>query len=360
MINMDLNFLNTILNTHSVSGFEDQAGKLFLDYLTLYVDSIDMDPIGNCYAYLGNERKGDKSLKFLIEAHIDEIGFQVIYIDEQGYIYIRKNGGIDVHCIIGTQVVIQTSSGEELLGIIGKKPIHLTAPEERNKNIELHTLWIDTGLSPDEVKKKISIGDVVAWKSNMIYLSDTRISSKGLDNKVGVYIISQVLKRLYSSEINGVQVCGVASVQEEVGNRGAIICGHKVNPDIAICIDVDFATDVPDCLKTRFGDIALGKGVVIHRSIDNTSSITSLVEKIAKENNIKYQVSARTVAVGGTNAVVLQQTKDGIMTISLGIPCRYMHTPVELCDLDDIESAIELLYHIIIKIHPEILIKQTL
>ena len=97
MINMDLNFLNTILNTHSVSGFENQAGKLFLDYLTLYVDSIDMDPIGNCYAYLGNERKGDKSLKFLIEAHIDEIGFQVIYIDEQGYIYIRKNGGIDVH-----------------------------------------------------------------------------------------------------------------------------------------------------------------------------------------------------------------------------------------------------------------------
>ena len=229
--------------------------------------------------------------------------------------------------------------------------------EERNKNIELHNLWIDTGLSPYEVKKKISIGDVVAWKSNMIYLSDTKISSKGLDDKVGVYIISQVLKKLSSSENDSIQVCGVASVQEEVGNRGAIICGHKVNPDIAICIDVDFATDVPDCPKTKYGDIALGKGVVIHRSIDNTSSITSLVENIAKENNIKHQVSARTLAVGGTNAVVLQQTKDGIMTISLGIPCRYMHTPVELCDLDDIESAIELLYLIITKINSEILIK---
>ena len=272
-------------------------------------------------------------------------------------IYIRKNGGIDVYCIPGSQVVIRTSSGEELFGIIGKKPIHLIAPEERNKNIELHTLWIDTGLSPYEVKKKISIGDVVAWKSNMIYLSDTKISSKGLDDKVGVYIISQVLKKLSSSENDSIQVCGVASVQEEVGNRGAIICGHKVNPDIAICIDVDFATDVPDCPKTKYGDIALGKGVVIHRSIDNTSSITSLVENIAKENNIKHQVSARTLAVGGTNAVVLQQTKDGIMTISLGIPCRYMHTPVELCDLDDIESAIELLYLIITKINSEILIK---
>jgi len=357
MIDMDINFLNAILNTHSVSGFENQAGKLFLDYLAPCVDSIDMDSIGNCYAYIGNECKGDKSIKFLLDAHIDEIGFQVLYIDEQGYIYIRKNGGIDVYCIPGSQVVIRTSSGEELFGIIGKKPIHLIAPEERNKDIELHTLWIDTGLSPDEVKKKISIGDVVAWKSNMIYLSDTKISSKGLDDKVGVYIISQVLKKLSSSENDSIQVCGVASVQEEVGYRGAIICGHKVNPDIAICIDVDFATDVPDCPKTKYGDIALGKGVVIHRSIDNTSSITSLVEKIAKENNIKHQVSARTLAVGGTNAVVLQQTKDGIMTISLGIPCRYMHTPVELCDLDDIESAIELLYLIITKINSEILIK---
>ena len=354
---MDVNFLNKILNTHSVSGFEDKTGKLFIDYITPYVDSAYTDIMGNCYANIGYVPEDNLSPKILIEAHIDEIGFQVIYIDEQGYIYIRKNGGIDVYCIPGSQVVIRTSSGEELFGIIGKKPIHLIAHEERNKNIELHTLWIDTGLSPDEVKKKISIGDVVAWKSNMIYLSDTKISSKGLDDKVGVYIISQVLKKLSSSKNDNIQVCGVASVQEEVGNRGAIICGHKVTPDIAICIDVDFATDVPDCPKTKYGDIALGKGVVIHRSIDNTRLITSLVERIAKENNIKHQVSARTLAVGGTNAVVLQQTKDGIMTISLGIPCRYMHTPVELCDLDDIESAIELLYLIITKINPEILIK---
>ncbi len=156
---------------------------------------------------------------------------------------------------------------------------------------------------------------------------------------------------MYSSKVNGIQVCGVASVQEEVGNRGAIVCEHKVNPDIAICIDVDFATDVPDCSKTKFGDIALGKGVVIHRSIDNTSSITFLAEKIAIENNIKYQISARPISVGGTNAMVLQQSKNGVKTISLDIPCRYMHTPVELCDLDDIKSAIELLYHFIIEIN---------
>ena len=347
---MELEFLNKLLATSSVSGFENQAGKLFIDYLTPFVDSTDTDSMGNCYAYMGNNSTKDKTVSVLIEAHIDEIGFQVIYIDDRGYIYMRKNGGIDINCIPGSQVVIQTSSGEELLGIIGKKPIHLIGPDERNKNIEIHALWIDTGLSPEEVKKKVSIGDVIAWKTNMIYLSDKRISSKGLDDKVGVYIISQVLKRLSSSKNDVIKVCGVASVQEEVGNRGAIVCGHKLNPDIAICIDVDFATDVPDCPKTKFGDIALGKGVVIHRSIDNTNSISLLAEKIAKENNIKYQLSARTHAVGGTNAVVIQQAKDGIKTISLGIPCRYMHTPVELCDLDDIQAAIDLLYSIIIKI----------
>lgn len=342
--------LNKLLATSSVSGFENQAGKLFLDYLTPFVDSTDTDSMGNCYACMGNNSTKDKTVSLLIEAHIDEIGFQVIYIDDRGYIYMRKNGGIDVNCIPGSQVVIQTSSGEELLGIIGKKPIHLIGPDERSKNIELHALWVDTGLAPEEVKKKVSIGDVIAWKSNMIYLSDKRISSKGLDDKVGIYIISQVLKRLSSSKNDAIQVCGVASVQEEVGNRGAIVCGHKLNPDIAICIDVDFATDVPDCPKTKFGDIALGKGVVIHRSIDNTNSISLLAEKIAKENNIKYQLSARTLAVGGTNAVVIQQAKNGIKTISLGIPCRYMHTPVELCDLNDIQTAIDLLYNIIIKI----------
>ena len=306
--------------------------------------------MGNCYANIGYVPEDNLSPKILIEAHIDEIGFQVIYIDDNGFIYIRKNGGVDIQCIPGSQVIIQTLSGEELFGIIGKKPIHLTAPEDRNKNIELHSLWIDTGLSPDEVKKKISIGDVVAWKSNMMYLSDKRISSKALDDKVGVYIISQVLKKLSINKICNAQVCGVASVQEEVGHRGAMVCCHKLNPDIAISIDVDFATDVPDCPKTKFGDISLGNGVVIHKSIDNTKSITLLAEKIAKENNIKYQISARPTSVGGTNAAVLQQTQNGIRTISLGIPCRYMHTPVELCDLDDIKDAIELLYHMIINI----------
>lgn len=345
---MDLDFLNSLLNINSVSGFENRAGKLFIDYITPYVDSTYTDIMGNCYANIVDDCNDKNKLMFLLEAHVDEIGFQVIYIDDNGYIYIRQNGSVDTQCIMGSQVIIQTSLGEDVYGIIGKTPIHLISPDELNKNVDLHTLWIDTGLKSEQVKSKISIGDVVAWKPNMIYLSDKRISSKGLDNKVGVYIISQVIRRLSKCKEIPCHVCGVASVQEEVGHRGAIACGYNLNPDIAISVDMDFATDVPNISKARFGVVSLGKGVVIHKSIDNIISLTSFIEDIAKKRNIKYQVSARPFAVGGTNAGILQLARGGVKSISLGIPCRYMHTPVEVCDLDDISAAIDLIYNIIV------------
>ena len=181
----------------------------------------------------------------------------------------------------------------------------------------------------------------------MIYLSDKRISSKGIDNKVGVYIISQVIKKLSKLEEIPCSVCGAATVQEEVGHRGAIICGYHLNPNVSICIDTDFATDVPNLPKEKYGDISLGKGVVIHKSIDNNIPFTNSIENLAKSKNIKYQVSARPFSVGGTDAIILQQTRNGIKSISLGIPCRYMHTPVEICDLNDIETAINLIFAII-------------
>lgn len=345
---MELTFLNELLNISSVSGFEHNAGNLFLNYLEPYVSHIEKDVMGNSYAYIGSDKNESNHVKYMIEAHIDEIGFQVIYINDMGYIYIRRNGGVDLHCIPGSQVVVQTISGEEIVGIIGKKPIHLVNNDDRNKCVELDAVWIDTGLSPSDVKSKVSVGDVVYWKPNLLYLSDKRISSKSLDNKIGVFIVSQILKRLSETKISYPQVCGVASVQEEVGCRGAVVCGYNINPDIAICIDVDFATDVPNCPKQKFGDISLGKGVIIHRNLDNNIPLTHKVENIAQNYNIKYQISARPISTGGTNANKIQLSRAGVQTLSLGIPCRYMHTPVELCDLEDVEAAIELVYRLIV------------
>jgi endoglucanase len=329
---------------------ENHAGSLFLEYVAPYVDSTRTDFLGNVYANAINGCEHVNRLQVLLEAHIDEIGFQVVYIDDDGYIYMRQNGGVDVQCIPGSQVVIHTSQGDEIYGIIGKKPMHITDPEERRKSLELHTLWVDTGLPSAEVRGKVSIGDFVSWKSNVIHLSDKRISSKGLDNKVGVYIVSQVLRKLSSTKDISYDVVGVASVQEEVGHRGAIACGYNIKPDIVICIDVDFATDVPNCPKSRFGSVSLGKGVIIHKSIDTNIPLVAFTEHLAKDNNIRYQVSARPFAVGGTNTNVLQLSQGGLKTLSLGIPCRYMHTPVELCDLEDVHSAIDLISTIVVYI----------
>ncbi len=342
---MDLNFLNTILNTHSVSGFENEAREEFLNYTKEFVDSTDVDKMGNAYASIA--RSTDSKI-YLLEAHMDEIGFQVVYIDDNGYVYIRANGSVDAQCVPGSQVDIITSSGEYINGVIGKTPIHLLNSEEGGKCQEISSLWIDTGLCKEQVVNKVSIGNPVTIRPNLLYLSENVISSKSLDNKIGVFIISQVLKRLSGVNEKSLDVHGVATVQEEVGHRGAYVCESKICPDLTISIDMDFATDVPNCQKTKYGDIALGRGVVIHRSIDNDIPLTYTLEKLAKELNIKHQVSARNMPVGGTNAFVLQQSQGGNKTISLGIPCRYMHTPVEMCDINDVKSAIDLIYKYII------------
>jgi len=337
---MDINFLNTILNTHSVSGFENEMREEFLKYTKEFVDSIDVDKMGNAYASIV---RGTDSKIYLLEAHMDEIGFQVVYIDDNGYVYIRANGSVDAHCVPGSQVDIITSSGEYINGVIGKTPIHLLNSEERGKCQEISSLWIDTGLCRDMVVNMVSIGDPVAIRPNVLYLSENVITSKSLDNKIGVFIISQVLENLSRVTRKSLDVHGVVTVQEEVGHRGACVCGHKICPDLTISIDMDFATDVPNCPKSKYGDVALGRGVVIHRSIDNDIPLTYALETLAKELNIKYQVSARNMPVGGTNTFVIQQSQGGNKTISLGIPCRYMHTPVEMCDKNDIESAIDLI-----------------
>lgn len=337
---MDFNFLNTILNTHSVSGFENEMREEFLNYTKEFVDSTDVDKMGNAYASIA--RSTDSKI-YLLEAHMDEIGFQVVYIDDNGYVYIRANGSVDAQCVPGSQVDIITSSGEYINGVIGKTPIHLLNREERGKCQEISSLWIDTGLCKEQVVNKVSIGNPVTIRPNLLYLSENVISSKSLDNKIGVFIISQVLKRLSGVNEKSLDVHGVATVQEEVGHRGAYVCESKICPDLTISIDMDFATDVPNCQKTKYGDIALGRGVVIHRSIDNDIPLTYTLEKLARELNIKHQVSARSMPVGGTNAFVLQQSQGGNKTISLGIPCRYMHTPVEMCDINDVKSAIDLI-----------------
>lgn len=333
-------FLLSLLSTSTVSGFEQEGCDLFETYLKQYVDECNRDVVGNSIVTLGNQ---ESSTSILIEAHIDEIGFQVLYIGDDGEIYIRANGGVDMHCIPGSQVQIHGKEGI-VNGVIGKTPIHLLPNKEREKIIELSNLWVDTGLDAVEVQKSVRVGDAVSFKSNVEFLGEHRISSKALDDKIGVYIVAEAIRRISNNrEQLDFKVSGVATVQEETGYRGIQTIGFSIMPDTAICIDVDFATDVLGCQKNRYGDVSLGKGVVISYCLDSDLSVADKMISIAEEKGIPIQLSARPQATGGTNASRVRFIRSGIKTILLGIPCRYMHTPVEVCDLRDVEAAIKLI-----------------
>ena len=333
-------FLMSLLATPTVSGFETAGCKLYENYLKKHVDECSSDILGNAYAILNTSKELPK---VMIEAHIDEIGFQVLYIADDGCVYVRKNGSIDIQCIPGSKVVIYGSS-EEIPGVIGKTPIHLQSNQEREKNLELSNLWIDTGLEADEVKEKVHVGDVVALKQNAEIIGKYRITSKALDDKIGVYVVAEVMKRL-GDERNSLRcnVQGVATVQEEVGFRGAMTSGYAITPDISISIDVDFATDIPGCSKMKYGDIRLGEGVIVTCCLDSDMHIVEQLRKIASDKAIPIQYSARPYATGGMNASRIRTIQKGVRTILLGIPCRYMHTPVEMCDMRDVESTILLI-----------------
>lgn len=336
MINLEL--LIRYCSASGVSGFEENITNLFLREVSGCSDIQETDPLGNTYAWISS---CNDSSPIMIEAHCDEIGFQVIHISESGLLYVRRNGGVDEQCLPGSIVTIQTATGGYIEGVIGKKPIHLISQDDRRRTAEIHQLWVDTGLAPKTVKQEVNIGAAVALSPNYRKLG-SRIVSKALDNRVGLFVISEVIKNLYGKSLSR-SVCAVATTQEELGSRGAVVAAYKCRPKVAITVDLDFATDLPDINPNRYGDVRLGNGVALPINADVSPKIFKRMVDICESHSISYQISARPHSTGGTNISRIQLSRDGIETMSLGIPCRYMHTPVEMCDIEDIKSAISLL-----------------
>lgn len=338
-------FLERLLNTHSVSGFENNALGIYEGYLRGCAE-VFRDSMDNSYAVLNHEA----TTRIMIEAHIDEIGFQVTYIDDKGFVYVRKNGGIDCATIPGSFVQIHTCDGETIPGVIGKRPVHVQKPDERTKVPELEDLWVDTGLGHELVVEKVSVGDVVTIRENYVKLTDHVIVSKGLDDKIGVYVVAEAFRRLAQEDL-GIGVCAVATVQEEVGCKGAKVCVDNVNPQMAISVDVVFATDMPNINKKIYGDISLGRGPVVNCHTDCSKEMVRTIRNVAKKEGIDVQLSANYIPTGGTDAAAIQVSQKGVKTLLLGIPNRYMHTQVEMCDLRDVEGAIDLIVKTVLYIN---------
>ena len=334
-----LDFLETLMTSSGPSGFEFEPAAAFRSYAKSFAHEVRTDVTGNTIAVLNPDAK----FKVMLAGHYDEIGFQVVYIDETGLVFFRPVGGIDKNTLPGIEVNILNTRGEKIPGVIGRKPIHLQTPKERETPSEFKDLWIDIGAeNEEEAKKLVGVGDPVAFRVNWKRYGANRIMSKGLDDKIGAFVVIEALKLLSKRKIK-VGVYAVGTVQEELGLRGATTSAFGVDPAMAIAVDVGFATDVPGVEKKAYGDVTLGGGPILSRNADNNPVVNRLMFRIAEKKKIPYQLDCGHRASGGTDTAQIQMTRSGVATALVSIPNRYMHTPVEICDLRDVEGAITLI-----------------
>jgi endoglucanase len=331
-----LRYLENLLNAPSPSGYEDKARAIWRTELAKSADEVYGDTHGNSIAVLN--KKG--APRVMLAGHIDEIGFQVNYISPEGYVHFRPIGGFDTQIIPGRRVVIHTEKGP-VKGVIGKKAIHLMKPEDRKRVPEFSDLWIDTGISDGKkVKKLIDIGDPVTYAEGFEHLAENVYVSRGVDDRIGSFVVGEVIRYLKGKNVKS-SVYSVATVQEEVGLRGAKTSAYGIDPDVAFAVDVTFA-NTPDSNKKQTGEIELGKGPVVTRGANFNPKLHKLIKKVAKAQKIKIQLDAAPGGTG-TDANAIQITRAGVAAALISIPNRYMHTPVELFNMRDVEAAIKLI-----------------
>ena len=333
-----LELLFELLHTNSPSGFECQVVECLNKYMLEYCD-MTTDVIGNLYMKVGNE----EGLRVMISAHSDEVGMQVIHIDRAGFVYARNVASIDKQTIPGSTVVALTQYGE-IKGVIGKKSPHVLDGKDKELCPNLCDLWIDFGFESDkEAKEYINCGDYITLDSEpRITPNGKKIISKALDNKIGIFILAEVVKEV--SQLNlPISIIGVATAQEEVGYRGGIVAANKIMPDVAICLDVGIATDIPNMSKQHYGELELGKGVGIIQNTNSNEILVRTLVETAKVNNVPIQKTIGHRPSGGTEASLIQLSNGGVATVNISIPNRYMHSLVEMCDLRDVKFAIDLL-----------------
>jgi len=330
-------FLKNLLEAPSPSGFEQPASAIWRSRVKSHVDELITDVHGNSIAILNPGAK----FKFMLSGHIDEIGLMITHIDDKGYIYVAQIGGMDPALLTGQRVKIM-SGKNEVFGVIGRKAIHQMQPEERNKNVTMENIWVDIGANTkEEAQKMVAIGDPMVIDVPFVAMPNDKVCSRACDDKAGAFVVAEVMRELSKRKL-AICVAGVATVQEEVGLRGATTSAYSVNPDAGIAIDVGFASDHPETDQKKIGDVKLGGGANLHRGPNINPIVEAELVKVAQKHKIDYQVSAEPRATG-TDANAIQLSRGGTATGLISIPNRYMHTPVEMMSIKDLDSIIKLL-----------------
>jgi putative aminopeptidase FrvX len=343
----DLESLSTLIQAPSPSGFEQPASAVFRDLVAPFADDVSTDVMGSVLALL--KGKGDGP-SVMLAGHVDEIGMMVTYTTPEGYLAFRPIGGVDTGVLPALRVRIHTKEGP-LLGIVGRKPIHLIEEEERKKVAKVERLFIDVGLPADEVSKRVRVGDPITFDTAFERLGDGMAVSRAFDDKMGAWVAARVLEEVAAKGPAAGDVIAAATVQEEIGSRGAVASTYGLAPDVGIAIDVGHATDYPDMDKRSHGEYTLVAGPIIARGANINHRLFDLLVAAAEKAKVRYQIGAEPRATG-TDANPMQLSRGGRAAALVSVPLRYMHTPSEMLSLKDLEATVKLLTRFLLDLKP--------
>lgn len=337
MKNESFRLLQKMISIPSPSGYEMRIQDLIRGEMKAWCRTVTTDVHGNV---IGAINPG-AATRVMIAGHCDEIGFIITHIDDKGVAYFSPVGGVDPNIVVGQRVRVSTARGW-VFGVIGRKPIHLMEASEVGGQIKIHDLWLDIGAKhKKDAQKAIAVGDYVTIDVGLERMRNDLVAARGFDDRAGAFAVVETLRKLKGRKLD-VAVYGVATVQEEIGLRGAQTSAFGIDPHVGIAIDMGYATDIPGGEPKRTGEWILGKGPVLHRGPNINPVLEAMLEKTARAKRIATQMTAEPRATG-TDANAMQVNRSGAATALISIPTRYMHTPVEVISLKDLDNVSTLL-----------------
>ncbi|MGI8967966.1 MAG: M20/M25/M40 family metallo-hydrolase [Chloroflexota bacterium] len=341
-------FFQRLVETTGPSGYETNTQRVWRDRIEGAAQQLESDALGNAIAILNPTGRP----RVMIDAHIDEIGFIVKYIDDNGFIYFNTIGGFDPSTLAGNRVRIMGKTGP-VMGVLGRKPIHLIEPDERKKAPELKSMWIDIGASGrTQAEELVGIGDAGGRAAGMTRLQNNIVASNSLDDRVGGYVMAEAFNAL-AQAAPAAAVYAASSVQEEIGLRGAHVTSYDTDAEIGIALEVTWTSDHPQATKTELGDSQVASGPVIFRGANINPRVAELLMKAADDEGVPYQVD---IYAGGspTDANAMQMSRKGMAVGIMSVPTRYLHTASEVASLDDIDAAVQVLTRFVRDLTPEV------
>ncbi|HWQ14198.1 MAG TPA: M42 family metallopeptidase [Roseiflexaceae bacterium] len=339
-------FLKKLLATPGPSGDEAAAGRVWREEAATFADRTWADVGGSSYAVLEGGAP-----RVLLAGHIDEIGLMVTHIDDEGYLWFAPVGGWDAQVLVGQRVRLLGRHGE-VVGVIGKKPIHIMKQDEREKASKIEDLWIDIGAaSRAEAEERVRVGCAAVLDAPVYDFPNGRLVSRSIDDRIGAFTVLEAL-RLLSRDRPRATVAAVATSQEEITFAGARTAAYSFDPQAAIAVDVTFATDHPNSEKRQHGSVKLGGGPVLSRGSANSPVVYQMLLEAAEREGIPYSLQA-TPRYTGTDADAIHVARGGVASGVISIPNRYMHSPNEMIQLSDVEQAARLIAAFVRALTPE-------